>query len=89
LRSLSEEDFVWKMRPNLRITHAKHFHGSLRYSEQRPVLAGADAEPEESTRIRGTVQGKDIRTLIDALRHGCVPARLGRNPGTEETAGSL
>lgn len=53
-----------------RITHARHFHGSLRYTEQRPVLAGADSKPEESTRGRSTVQGKDIRILIEALRHG-------------------
>jgi copper homeostasis protein len=60
------EDAAWLAHT----TQVKHFHGSLRYTEQRPVFAGVDADAEESTRIRSTVQGKDIRNLIEALRHG-------------------
>lgn len=53
-----------------RTTHAKHFHGSLRYTEEHTVLCAADGESDENARGRVTVQAKDIRTLIDALRHG-------------------
>ncbi|GGH10108.1 hypothetical protein GCM10011586_28300 [Silvibacterium dinghuense] len=61
------EDAEWLVR----VTKARHYHGSLRQSEPAPVLAVGDEgmEAVASRRGRSIVNPKDVQTMVAKLRN--------------------